>query len=344
MGLLSRFSRVHTYSWHYEQVLGTSLELHITASGEATALAARQAVLDTVDQLNGRLSLWLPSSEVSRWCSTFQVDVPVSEPLLDVLDMAEHWRARTNGAFHPGAQAVVAFLRDDAASDVTENARHGEAWRDMPRARVLDTQRAFVRETQRDAQRAPLLQALHAPLWSTNRAQRTARRLSRLPISLDAIAKGYIVDCAALAAHAVPGVRDVLVNIGGDVRHCGTRAVRVAIADPFSPEENARPIATVQLRHQTLATSGGYYRQFRSEGRAVSHVVDPRTLRAVEQVVSSSVVAPTCAAADALSTACSVLSPAESVALVNATDGAACLLVEANGAHTTSSRWASLVL
>ena len=55
--------------------------------------------------------------------------------------------------------------------------------------------------------------------------------------------------------------------------------------------------------------------------------------------MSASVLAPDCATADALSTACSVLAPAESLALVDAIPGAGCLLVEADGTRTASTRW-----
>ncbi len=319
MNLLGLFSRARTWSWYYEQVLGTSMELHVTTTREATAKAAEDSALVVVDQLNGILSGWLPTSELSHWCASFNRDVPVSAPLREVLELAEQWRARTNGAFHPGAQAVIDFLRDDV--------------RELRAVGGVRTSRAPRLSA------SELRAALSAPLWSVNSTAGTARNLTRLPVSLDAIAKGYIIDAAARAAHGTTDVRDVLLNIGGDVRHIGTRAVMISIADPFAPAENAMPIAQVALRNQTLATSGGYFRQFTSHGRAVSHLVDPRTLRAVDQVVSCSVIANDCATADALSTACSVLTPAESVALVNDTPGAACLLVEANGAQTRSAHW-----
>lgn len=315
MNLLGLFSRARTWSWYYEQVLGTSMELHVTARRETVARAAEDAALAAVDRLNGILSGWLGSSEFSRWSHSFDRDVKVSAPLREVLELAEQWRMRTNGAFHPGAQAVIDFLRDDGAA-------------------------TGVRETRAPRlSREQLREALSKPLWTTNAHAGTARNLTRMPVSLDAIAKGYIIDAAARAAHDVDGVRDVLLNIGGDVRHIGTRSVAVAIANPFAPAENAPPLCTVRLCNQTLATSGGYFRQFTSQGRAVSHLVDPRTLRAVSHVVSCSVIANDCATADALSTACSVLTPAESVRLVDETPGAACLVVEVNGTETRSARW-----
>ena len=75
----------------------------------------------------------------------------------------------------------------------------------------------------------------------------------------------------------MPHVSDVLLNVGGDVRHCGTSSVVAGIADPFAPAENAPLLTAVRLGDEALATSGGYRRGFQAGGRRVSHIVDPRT-------------------------------------------------------------------
>ena len=49
--------------------------------------------------------------------------------------------------------------------------------------------------------------------------------------------------------------------------------------------------------------------------------------------------APDCATADALSTAFSVMTPAESVALADSLGDVGCLLVEADGTSTTNESW-----
>jgi thiamine biosynthesis lipoprotein len=186
---------------------------------------------------------------------------------------------------------------------------------------------------------ASLVQLRDEPLWTVNRVRATARRLTRLPVSLDAIAKGYIVDRAAAHANALDGVSHVLVNIGGDLRHHGARALSVGVTDPRAPAENAPPMAVVRIQDAALATSGGYRRGFVLNGRRVSHIIDPRTGQPAERIASASVFAPDCATADALSTAFSVMEPHESVSLADALPGVGCLLVESDGAVTTNSTW-----
>ena len=315
---VKRTQPAQRHAFHYERVLGTSFELQVVAANAVAAQRAEQAVLAEVDRLSGVLSGYSATSELSRWPTQPGVVTQVSPALANVLVAAELWRVRTGGAFNPAAYSLVELLRDADPSS------HGALSLDEP-ARA-----ALVRER---------IGAMAHPLWTVNRAEGSACRLTGLAISLDAIAKGYIVDRAALVASEVDGITQVLVNIGGDLRHCGPRSVPVAIADPNAPAENAAPLCTVRLTGEALATSGGYRRGFTMDGRAVSHIVDPRTGRPVTRVVSASVIAPDCMTADALSTAFSVMTPEESVALADKVSGVGCLLVEEDGRMTSNDAW-----
>ena len=301
-------------AFHYERVLGTSLEIQIAAADEACARYAESTVLAELDRLEQILSGYSATSELAQWQLQHDVTVPVSPELADVLVAAEAWRVRTGGAFNSAAVSLVELLRDPVTSGVPDAAARGRAIREH-------------------------IHAMRQPLWTVNRASGKACRLTSLPISLDAIAKGYIVDRAALVAKEVNGVTQVLVNIGGDLRHLGSRPVLVGVADPNAPAENAAPLCSVRLTGEALATSGGYRRGFMMDGQAVSHIVDPRSGKPVSRVVSASVIAPDCMTADALSTAFSVMTPAESVALADEVGGVGCLLVEQDGTMTSNDAW-----
>ena len=297
-------TRMSSIVYNYEHVLGTSLELQVHARDDAAAYVAEEKVLGEIDRLEPILSGWSPTSELSGWLATHDEDVVLSRELIEVLAACDEWRELTGGAFDPAAQAIVDALRD--GGDV---------------ARI----------------------ALGGPRWTLDRATRRARRLSRHAISLDAIAKGYIVSRAAALARAVPGVDGVLLNVGGDIQHFGARAVSIGIADPFAPAENAPPIAVVRVRDAALATSGGYRRSFLADGKRVSHIVDPRTGAPAERIASASVLAPDCTTADALSTAFSVMEPAESVALADALGDVGCMIVVRDGTVVTNGTWDSHV-
>jgi FAD:protein FMN transferase len=301
---------------HYEGVLGTALELQVVATDRAAALRAESLVLAEIDRLERILSTYSATSELSSWLRTCGADVPVSPELAEVLDLAERWRVCTNGAFDPAAVSLVELLRDGPASWCSDAGA---------RQRALYARR----------------EELNRPLWTLDRDRGSARRLTRLDVSLDALAKGYIVDRAANSARAAEGVCQVLVNIGGDLRHHGSRAIAVAVTDPHAPADNASSLAVVRLRDEALATSGGYHRGFVANGRRVSHIIDPRTGESAESVASASVIAPDCATADALSTAFSVMPPRESVALADSLPGVGCLIVERDGTLTSNALWNS---
>jgi thiamine biosynthesis lipoprotein len=63
------------------------------------------------------------------------------------------------------------------------------------------------------------------------------------------------------------------------------------------------------LRDRALGTSGSTMQFFRHRGRRYSHILDPRTARPAEGVLSATVVARSAVLADALSTAVFVMGP-----------------------------------
>lgn len=132
---------------------------------------------------------------------------------------------------------------------------------------------------------------------------------SRVQIDFNSIAKGYVVDMAATALEEL-GVEDYLVDIGGEVRCRGLNPKgvtwRVGVETPF--DGNDTPGAYIQqiisLSDSSMATSGNYRRYYLdAEGRKVAHTIDPRTgLSAVTDLLSATVIASTCAEADAYGT------------------------------------------
>ena len=136
-------------------------------------------------------------------------------------------------------------------------------------------------------------------------------------LDVNGIAPGYAVDLIAERFDAL-GVRDYLVELGGEVRARGHsargRTWRVAVEAPLSGER--KPYALVELDGLAISTSGDY-RDFRElNGRQFSHTIDPRTGAPVaHRLASVSVVHPSAALADAYSTALMVLGPEAGMAL-----------------------------
>lgn len=158
----------------------------------------------------------------------------------------------------------------------------------------------------------------------------------RMSITLDGIAKGYIVD-RTVRTLVTEGAERVLINAGGDMASGGRGSAEdpwtVAIQDP--QDVNAS-LALVRLGGECIATSGDYMQAF-TQDRRFHHIIDPRTGRSPDQVSAVTVVTASAMDADALSTAVMVLGPAEGLELMDRLDNTEGVMVtKANERLTTS--------
>ncbi len=180
------------------------------------------------------------------------------------------------------------------------------------------------------------------PAWKLDPDARTAERLSDCPISLNGIAKGFIVGRACEAALDAKEVRGVLLNVGGDLRVRGDFTGTIGVAAPWADSESSDPLLFIEVKDRSVATSGSSQRGFRIAGKWYSHVFDPRTGAPVERIASATVVAPRAADADALAKACCVLEPEQSLRLIHSLPETECLIVTASGQLMKSNGWSLL--
>lgn len=135
----------------------------------------------------------------------------------------------------------------------------------------------------------------------------------RMEIDFNAIAQGYTVDVISDFLEQ-QGVKNYLVEIGGEVRTLGVNDRReiwkIGIDKPVESEKTGnRPLqTTISLSGRSLATSGSYRKFVVRDGKKFSHAIDPRTGYPItHNLLSVSVIADNCAAADAYATACLVM-------------------------------------
>lgn len=130
----------------------------------------------------------------------------------------------------------------------------------------------------------------------------------RVEIDLNSIAKGYTVDLVAERLEEL-NIADYMVNIGGEIRCRGYNAKgerwSIAIETPYDGNMAMDSFEKiVRIADSAVATSGNYRRYYLTEsGEKVAHTIDPKTGRsAVSRLLSATVIAPTCAEADAAAT------------------------------------------
>lgn len=135
----------------------------------------------------------------------------------------------------------------------------------------------------------------------------------RLMLDCGAVAKGYGVDRVAAMLRS-KGISNFLVEIGGEVVAEGVNPEkqkwRIGILQPNddSLSVNEELQAIVSLNNVAMATSGNYRNFYYKDGRKYAHTIDPATGRPVQHnILSATVLAPTCAMADAYATAFMVM-------------------------------------
>lgn len=173
------------------------------------------------------------------------------------------------------------------------------------------------------------------------RIEATAVTLPR-GTALDAggIGKGLAADLIAADLMAA-GAAGCLVEVGGDLRVCGTApdgiAWRVAVDDPFVPGTERQQI---RLPDGGIATSSQRKRRWMSEaGVERHHLIDPATQRsAVSSIQTVTVIAATAARAEVL-TKPGFLRTIDDYLEWIPTRGAAALLIDADGAEHTTTNW-----
>jgi thiamine biosynthesis lipoprotein ApbE len=307
-------TRSRPYTSHYDDVLGTSLDLTIVAASDRAAQVAESAALGQIDHDAKILSSYDPDSEFSRWFRTTGEPIRVSPELFEVLGLFDTWRERTAGALDASAEQVARVWRAAASTGHLPS----------------------------DADLVAAVGAVRQAHWRLDPVAHTATHLTTTALVLNSFTKSYIVDRAARAALASGPIRAAVVNIGGDLVARGEWTEDVGVTDPLDNADNGTPMARLAARNRAVATSGGYRRGFDVAGHHYSHIVDPRTGRPAGYVRSATVVAEDAVDAGALATALCVLTPADGEALATRVPGAEFLMVLADGRQLTSAGWRAL--
>lgn len=254
------------------------------AHGTETAMAA----LDLVDSLEAQLTVYRHDSEVSQLNSSAHAHPVEVEPrLFGLLERAAEIHRETSGAY-----------------DVTSG----------PLSKIW----GFYRREGRVPSDVEIQQALaqvgmqHVVLDAAGQTLQFNR--PGVELNLGSIGKGYALDrVAGLLQEA--GIEDFLLHGGNSsVLARGTAAANpdgkqgwwVGVRHPLRPDKR---LGQIRLRDRALGTSGSGTQFFIHEGRRLGHILDPRTGRPVEGMLSTTVAAATGADADALATALYVLGP-----------------------------------
>lgn len=257
--------------------------------GTADPAAVQRAVADTLAEFDRAFSLWRDDSEIAacnshRGRRPFPCSPLFAAVLVEALAVAE----RTGGAFDPTVRPLSRLFRRQKEGGEPPGADELAA----ALSRVGHHRVRVAREG----------------VW---------KDAPDLELDLDGIVAGACADQLARRLREL-GVQGAMLEITGEVLCFGEKAPgvpwRIAIESPDGDVDGAGPrtaVSALALRDRALCTSGSY-RNFVQGGAApIHHIFDPRSGRNVDHgVVSVSVLARSCALADALGTALMVVGPA----------------------------------
>jgi thiamine biosynthesis lipoprotein len=160
------------------------------------------------------------------------------------------------------------------------------------------------------------LKALQTCVSSNNlyvQGNRLKKRKPCVQIDVNGIAQGYSVDVLA-AFFETNGITNYLVELGGEIRvkgrkQPGNEKMKIGIEAPGEDDFGLSMMQKIiSFEKGAITTSGSYRKFYESEGKKITHIIDPRTAwPAQNELISVTVFAPDAITADAFDNALMVM-------------------------------------
>ncbi|WP_349352804.1 MULTISPECIES: FAD:protein FMN transferase [unclassified Flagellimonas] len=274
--LASCTPKEHIKNQSWGNALGTTYSIIYIADEE---LDYQQEIDSVFQVLNQSMSTYIPDSDISKinaGDSTIQVD----DMFREVFEVSSEVHKASNGYFDP----TIGVLAN--------------AWGFGPGEQIeLDSLRVDS-----------LLQYVGWEKVKLNTDNTITKEHPSIRFDFNAVAKGYAIDRLG-AMLDQKGIKNYLVEVGGEVLAKGTNLVSgkqwtVGIDDP--QVETGRQLKQIVSLKDVAMASSGNYRKFRVDpatGEKFVHTINPKTgYTKNSNVLATSVVAKTCAMADAYAT------------------------------------------
>ncbi len=264
------------------RAMGCEFQILLNAGQHPGATEAALNAMDLVERLEDQLSWFRDTSELTRINRTAATSpVVVERRLFQLLAEAISLSEQTRGAFDITAAPLWKLW--------------GFHRREGKVPTETDIQQALSRTGSRQLQLDCEAQTI-----------RFAR--DGAEINLGAIGKGYALDrcgeqlvSAGVDNFLIHGGQSSMLARGGRAGVAdGEPSWTVALRHPLKPDQR---LAEIHLRDRALGTSGSGNQYFHFGGRRFGHVLDPRTGKPADALLSATVLAPTASQADALATA-----------------------------------------
>ncbi|SFU71760.1 FAD:protein FMN transferase [Xenorhabdus koppenhoeferi] len=277
------------------QTMGTYYSVKYVADSSVPAPENLQKEIDRLlEEVNDQMSTYRPNSELSRFNQSREVNkpFPVSAATAKVVKEAIRINKLTEGALDVTVGPLVNLWGFGPEGRITK----------APTDEELATRRVWTGIE-------------HLSIEGNN----LIKAIPELYVDLSSIAKGYGVDAVAEYLES-QSIKNYMVDIGGEVRTSGNNGKgnpwRIAIEKPSDTGIAQSAQEIIEPGNMSVATSGDYRNYFEQNGVRYSHTINPKTGRPItHNLVSITVIAPTCMSADGFSTGLDVLGPEKGMEL-----------------------------
>jgi len=274
------------------EAMGCRFEVIFNLLDNSVATSIGTDALDMIEHIEEQISVYRPSSEISRINespSTSWHDL--SPDVFDLLWLTKQLHIKTNDAFDVASGPLI------------------KAW-------------GFLQKQGRTPSPEKLAEAVECSGMKNIEFHEHEHKIRfkrpDVEINLGGIGKGWAID-KAVDLIEMEGIENFLIHGGhSSVRSRGTRGQAgqkteqngwpVGLRHPLLREKR---IGTIILQNKALGTSGSGTQFFIEKGQKIGHILDPRTGQPANGVLSATVLADTAAEADALATAAYILGPRE---------------------------------
>lgn len=272
--------------------MGNDIRITIFAKNQNQAEKACTAAFARIGKLDSIMSDYRVDSELNKLCAApAGIPVHVSRELFLVLERAQAVSKASHGAFDVTVGPLVRI------------------WRNARKTAKMPTDLEISKAKKVTG---------YEKVRLDRRARSVTLAVAGMQLDLGGIAKGYAGD-EAVTVLRKNGIKSALVELGGDVVMSdappGTKGwvVRVSNAAP-----GASDYVDKFLSHCAISSSGDTEQSTVIDGLRYSHVVDPRTGRALTNRVQCTVIAKDGLTTDPISTALSVIGAGDNAELFRA--------------------------
>jgi thiamine biosynthesis lipoprotein len=270
----------------HRRAMACEFEVQLAANRDDNSMEHVFAALDLVEAIETQLTVFRDDSEVIRINHRAAIEPVAVEPrLFALLQEARRLHADTDGAL-----------------DITSGPL-SEAWGFSRREGRVPTDEQIAEARARVGMQ-------HVEL--DDERQTIAFTRPGLSINLNSLGKGYALDRMSELL-TQEGIEDYLLH--GGKSSILARGIQPASDDSGwrigirHPLRQAEQLAEIVLHNEALSTSGAGTQFFIRRGRRYGHILDPRSGYPAEGLYSATVIAPTAAEAEGLSTAFYVMGP-----------------------------------